>query len=182
MIFSLAEDFAHALDALPQDHPKRHTLELLHGAIRLSTHVLADDGTLLRGQIHGRLAPEQSPGIQQVLNEAAASPGAPWLRPLKPNLMPPGGPLLRTPKGHMHWVNSVVFLPDGRRAASASRDRTLKVWDTDTGECIRPSKAMWAGPPRSRFTRTAVASSPPTAARSRRRGGGDPVSPGLRSS
>jgi WD40 repeat protein len=26
--------------------------------------------------------------------------------------------------------------PDGRRVVSASRDRTLKVWDIETGECV----------------------------------------------
>jgi len=26
--------------------------------------------------------------------------------------------------------------PDGRRVVSASRDKTLKVWDVATGECV----------------------------------------------
>ena len=34
MIFDLASDFAAALDALPQDHPKRRMLRLLDEAIR----------------------------------------------------------------------------------------------------------------------------------------------------
>ena len=28
------------------------------------------------------------------------------------------------------------MFPDGRRVVSASRDRTLKVWDIETGECV----------------------------------------------
>ena len=28
------------------------------------------------------------------------------------------------------------MFPDGRRVVSASKDRTLKVWDVATGECV----------------------------------------------
>jgi WD40 domain-containing protein len=37
-------------------------------------------------------------------------------------------------RGHSDGVNSVVFSPDGRRLASGSKDRTVKVWDTATGK------------------------------------------------
>ena len=30
----------------------------------------------------------------------------------------------------------VAVFPDGRRVVSASGDRTLKVWDMATGECV----------------------------------------------
>jgi WD40 repeat protein/serine/threonine protein kinase len=42
------------------------------------------------------------------------------------------GPL--TLKGHTFGVNSVAFSPDGKRLASASADRTVKVWDVRTGK------------------------------------------------
>ena len=31
---------------------------------------------------------------------------------------------------------SVAVFSDGRRVVSASRDKTLKVWDVETGECV----------------------------------------------
>ena len=40
----------------------------------------------------------------------------------------------RTLKGHTGWVYSLVVLPTGE-LASGSGDSTIRVWDTDTGEC-----------------------------------------------
>ncbi len=39
--------------------------------------------------------------------------------------------------GHQDWVTCVVFSPDGRRAISGSIDRTLRLWDLESGEELR---------------------------------------------
>ena len=56
----------------------------------------------------------------------AASPTA--------SLTPRGDPLIRTLEGHTGSVTSVVVTDDGNRVISASNNRTLKIWNLETGE------------------------------------------------
>jgi WD40 repeat protein len=107
-------------------------------AIRLSSHVIAKDPAQFASQVVGRLLPHRD---QTVVREFAAShaEGAPrpWLRLLHPTLHPPGTPLIRTLEGHSDLVDGVAVSPNGRRAVCASRDKTLKVWDLETGRELR---------------------------------------------
>jgi eukaryotic-like serine/threonine-protein kinase len=42
--------------------------------------------------------------------------------------------LLMTLEGHTDWLTAVAYSPDGGRLASASHDRTARIWDAETGE------------------------------------------------
>jgi WD40 repeat protein len=110
-------------------------LATVQGALSLSAHVLARGKTQLPGQLCGRLLGQGAPGVQNLVAGATGWRGAAWLRPLRPSLTPPGGPLLRTLAGHP--FTAVAVYSDGRRAISASYDRTLKIWDLETGQALR---------------------------------------------
>jgi WD40 repeat protein len=41
-----------------------------------------------------------------------------------------------TLKGHKEWVNDVAFIPDTRLLVTGSADKSLRVWDLDTGKQV----------------------------------------------
>ncbi|EGU72931.1 hypothetical protein FOXB_16560 [Fusarium oxysporum f. sp. conglutinans Fo5176] len=47
---------------------------------------------------------------------------------------------LLTLEGHSREVNSVVFSHDSKKVASASNDKTIRIWNAETGECERVLK------------------------------------------
>src|SRR5262249_58404957 len=67
--------------------------------------------------------------------------------------------LTRTFKGHSDFVTSVALLWDGRTALSGSMDKTLMLWEVETGRLLRTLAehtdsvssfafpSHWAGPP-----------------------------------
>ena len=48
-----------------------------------------------------------------------------------------GGEALVTLEGHESTVRSVCFSPDGRQVASGSYEGTVRLWDVETGACVR---------------------------------------------
>jgi small GTP-binding protein len=65
-----------------------------------------------------------------------------WLRAddkVRKNL-PPGVKLVLTLRGHTNTIGRIAWSPDGRMLASPSVDRTIRLWDVETGECLRTLK------------------------------------------
>ncbi|VFM97021.1 MAG: WD domain-containing protein, G-beta repeat-containing protein [Candidatus Kentron sp. G] len=52
-----------------------------------------------------------------------------------PTTAQPIATLERRLTGHTGWVQSVAVSPDGKWAASGSRDNTVRIWALETGEC-----------------------------------------------
>ncbi len=51
--------------------------------------------------------------------------------------LPDGVRLLRTLTGHGGTIGRIGWSPDGRLLATPSRDGTIRIWDTDSGVCVR---------------------------------------------
>jgi hypothetical protein len=126
------------LDYVRAQYPNREALALIHEAMRLSAHVIAKDERQFASQMVGRLLPHRGqPAVREFTDSLAEGAPRPWMRLLHPTLHPPGTPLIRTLEGHSGSVESIAVSPDGRRAVSASSDKTLKVWDLETGRELR---------------------------------------------
>ena len=62
---------------------------------------------------------------------------APGKITLKPGMSDSWSACLQTLEGHSDRVNSVAFSHDSTRLASASFDRTVKIWDASSGACLQ---------------------------------------------
>jgi WD40 repeat protein len=56
---------------------------------------------------------------------------------IKPAMSDTWSACLQTLEGHSNAVSSVAFSHDSTRLASASGDRTVKIWDASSGACLQ---------------------------------------------
>ena len=61
--------------------------------------------------------------------------------PKNERIYPAALPVLEI-KGHGDWVNRVVFTPDGKYLVTASRDKTLRIWEAGSGKEILKIKDL----------------------------------------
>ena len=133
----LIEDYDLALrPGQLEPEAKQQGLRKIQGALRMAANVLSEDPNQLPGQLLGRLLAAEESEIQSLLNQAKDWNRTPWIRPLAPILKAPGGELLHILEGHAAGINAIALTPDGTRLVSASDDRTLKVWDLQTGSLL----------------------------------------------
>jgi WD40 repeat protein len=138
LVYGLVTDFNLMLDSTNRQSTYlnakvREALRLLQGALQLSQHILESCPDQLPTQLHGRLIDSHNPTIDQVLERLRSLTDRPWLRPVSASLAVTGGPLVRILTGHTNPVFAVAVTPDGLHAISGSFDKTLKVWDIETG-------------------------------------------------
>ncbi len=55
------------------------------------------------------------------------------------------GEPLRVLSGHRDWVSTAAFSPDGEQIATASADRTTRIWKAASGEELQARVAIATG-------------------------------------
>ena len=116
---------------------RNHPIDLVRGAIRLSSHVLAKRPEELALQLLVRMLDFEEVEIRELLVTAKASIVPPALVPAWACLDAPGGPLIRTLVQHKFGKRHFLFIATnaGGRASCVSRssDHSFKRWDIETG-------------------------------------------------
>ena len=116
-------------------------LQSLHHLLRREAHTLRgwnreERPAFFAQQVHNRAV---ALGFSHLVDSAeawAAGMGQPYLA-LCWRVGRESPALVRTLAGHESSVNAVAVIRDGRTAISASADRTLKVWELETGREVR---------------------------------------------
>jgi WD40 repeat protein len=126
------------LDYVRAAYGDPETLAVIHSAIRLSSHVVAQDPSQYASQLTARLFSLGGVGtVRRFTERITTAAPRPWIRALVPVLQAPRSSLIRTLAGHQQPVNDVALSADGRRVVSVSDDKTLRLWDLTTGREIR---------------------------------------------
>jgi WD40 repeat protein len=143
-VFDLEADYRLALAAWPpQDAERQRVLAAFEERLRLEEYPIARAPEWLFPALYNHLRWLDAPhGPLHRLCEAAAArrQGQNNVLPLlRSRLDPqPEPPLwLRSLEGHTGGVNAVAVSPDGRFIVSGSDDRTVKVWELESGRLLR---------------------------------------------
>jgi WD40 repeat protein len=163
LIFDLIREFGRCRERLPAStHPTDQRIALLEQALRDEANFLARHPTALfqclwnrcwwydahdpgRGSQDGRMSTLLEAWREE---KERRSPGFVWLRSLRPPPVALGGAQQAVFRGHEGWIWCVACSADGQRIASASYDRTVRVWDATTSAellCLRGHQAQVLG-------------------------------------
>jgi len=166
MLIDLVRDFGEAVRCVPAQHPSSRFLRLLEQALRYDVNFLARHPTTIfqcfwnrgwwydcpEGALHyqppdGVWPPDgppwegPEPKLCRLLErwrqaKERRTPGFFWLRSMRPPQDPLGSALGAILRGHEGRVRSVAFAPQSRRIVSGSSDKTVRVWDAETGDQV----------------------------------------------
>jgi WD40 repeat protein len=104
-------------------------------AIERQTNHLRENCDALQ-QLHSQTVADRATRLAEILQKALQLRNQPRLLTVW-STSGTAPSLIRTFRGHNDWIRSCSFDAIGRRALSASSDRTLILWNVETGDVIR---------------------------------------------
>jgi len=116
----------------------RREARLLHRMLDRERGRIRGGGALFQ-QLHRRAFNMGLHELAAAFADAARREGRPFLRSIAVSAQQDTAWLLSL-QGHTGAVASVCLLPDGRRGLSGAADRTLILWDLDSGQALRSFK------------------------------------------
>jgi WD40 repeat protein len=111
-------------------------LSVIQRALKNSAHVIIQKPYQLPSQLVGRLLGAEDTIVKKFIRRINRITRQPWLRPIIPILSPADGALFRTLSNHTEEVTTMVVTSDGRYILSGSGEKTIKVWDLESGREI----------------------------------------------
>ncbi len=109
-------------------------LLFIQTAVRQGARIIGNSPQALAAQLSGRLLGLRAePGINELLTSIRSVLPRPRLLPIAQSLTWPGKPELLNLFGHNGSVRVVVVSLDGQFILSGSEDRTIRIWDVETG-------------------------------------------------
>ncbi|OGF68159.1 MAG: hypothetical protein A2Y62_13550 [Candidatus Fischerbacteria bacterium RBG_13_37_8] len=164
MIFELVQDFSYALRCMPLKQPFWQMTKLLEIAIRRDINFIARHPTTLfqcmwnscwwydcpgaarhycsvDGELEEEEKPWESSSEKLYLflekwrqQKEEKNPNFYWLRSLRPPVFHLNPAQIACLRGHNDGICSIAFSPNDLYIASASSDKTIRIWDAETGQ------------------------------------------------
>ncbi|KAL5085552.1 hypothetical protein Trisim1_012506 [Trichoderma cf. simile WF8] len=122
---------ARLIDLLEKQTPRSRVLSLVQDARRfIFRHKRLIESTPLQVYVSALIFSPLQSEIRKIFKDEEP----PWML-LKPTVGAGWDACLQTLEDHNGSVTSIVFSPDGQRLASGSYDKTIKIWDVNSGSC-----------------------------------------------
>ena len=115
-------------------------MTLIRKSLLLSSHVILSDKNQLESQLQARLVDFASSfkSVSSLLYSIDSTlSGTFWLKASKSILQSPNTSFIQTLVGHSSGVTTVSITPDGSKIISGSFDKTIKIWNINTGEELK---------------------------------------------
>lgn len=116
------------------DHARKGAVDAFRGFLMMNSHIFRRNPRLTFQQAINEPDTSMLARAARKMISSGQNPSiwCEWIN--KPIIT---DPCILTLMGHADYIRACAWSPDGTRLASASSDRTLKIWDSITGMCLR---------------------------------------------